>query len=797
MIAEKTVREKVECYHCGEDCDDGIIEFESKSFCCTGCKLVYQLLEENGLTSYYAIEQTPGVKQRDNQEYDFLKNQAIADQVLQFQSERMNRITLSIPAIHCSACIFLLEQLHKINPAVIRSEVNFIKREASIDFDPKQISLSELAYLLQTMGYPPKINLERKGQDKQDLENRNLALKIAVAGFCFGNVMLLSFPDYLGLDLLTDADYRDFFSYLNMALALPVLFYSGIGYLDSAVRSLIQKYMNLDVPIALGMITLVARSYYEIISGAGGGYLDSFTGLIFFLLLGKWFQNRTYQFLSFERDYKSYFPLGVSLLKNGEVTSIPLDELRVGDHIRVRNQEVIPADSLLLKDRAQIDYSFVTGESETVNKSKGEQLYAGGRLVGSSVEMEVIKEVSQSYLTRLWNHDDFKKEDKFKSLADRISQHFTLAILSIAIVSATYWQFVNPNETWEVFTAVLIVACPCALALASPFTLGNSLRILGKNHLYLKSARVIEKMAELSTIVFDKTGTVTLPNSKEIKMRGDLEGSDLGKLAALTAQSAHPLSQKINQFLNIENHPPVADYQEYPGKGISGKICGEPVRLGSGKYVMESTVQLSNDNRVYFSIGNDKQGYFETITSYRLGLSKLLNQLKHRFKIHILTGDHSQKEKERFENDFGNDLTLTFNQGPSDKLNYLKTLQNLEERVMMVGDGLNDAGALKKSDVGIAITDDTGLFTPASDGILKGDMITRLPDFLKLSRGSRKVVIASFILSFIYNIAGLSFAVSGSLTPLTAAILMPLSSITVVTFSTVMVNILGRRLNLI
>jgi len=798
LIAEKTIAEKVQCYHCGEDCDDGIIPFEDKSFCCTGCKLVFELLRDNDLTSYYNIERTPGTKRIETSEFNYLDNQAISKQVLEFQSEKLHRVTFLVPVIHCSACIFLLEQLHKINSSVIRSEVNFVKREVSIDYVPSEIKLSELADLLQALGYTPKVNLEKKKSDQQTKTTRELALKIGVAGFCFGNVMLLSFPEYLGLDSISESTFEQFFTWISFGLSLPVFFYSGWDYLSSAFRSLQQKYMNLDVPIALGMIALLTRSFYEIYSGIGSGYFDSLTGLIFFLLLGKWFQNRTYQFLSFERDYKSYFPLAVNVLSKGEMESIPLDNLKVSQIILLRNKEIIPADCELLSQSARIDYSFVTGESEEVTRGKGDQIYAGGRLIGSSVEMKIAKEVSRSYLTRLWNHESFRKDkDHFKGLADRVSKYFTLTILTVAILSATYWWFNNPSVIWEVFTAVLIIACPCALALASPFTLGNSLRIMGSNQLFLKNTSVIEKMAEVSTIIFDKTGTVTLPGKEEIKFVGRLTEIEKGQVSILSGQSSHPFSKKIHGFLTAPFTASLEDFKEIPGQGISGRIGNVNIKLGSYFFVHTGGKNDSSNNRVYVSFNNVERGYFEITTSYRHGLKQLFDQLKHVFQIHLLTGDHSEQEKSRFNRDFGHELTLAFDKGPTDKMNYISQLQESGEKVMMVGDGLNDSGALKESDVGIAVTDDTSIFTPASDGILKGDILPRFPQFLKLSRASKHIVIASFVLSFLYNLVGLSFAVSGYLTPLTAAILMPLSSITVVVFSTLSVNIVGKRLNLI
>ncbi|MDA0195332.1 MAG: heavy metal translocating P-type ATPase metal-binding domain-containing protein [Bacteroidetes bacterium] len=588
------ISDKVKCYHCGDDCRDGIISSYDKSFCCTGCKLVFELLEENGLTSYYNIQKSPGTRQNTRNEFGYLDNETIANQILEFKSHQMNRVTFRLPEIHCSACIYLLENLPRINPSIIRSEVNFLRKEASIDYDSKEIKLSEVADLLQLIGYSAEVNLEKKEANQQKNASRVLGMKIGVAGFCFGNVMLFSFPEYLGLDSLTEGAYRQFFSWACLVLSLPAFFYCGIGYVTSAFKSLQQKFLNLDVPIALGMITLLFRSTYEITTNSGIGYLDSLTGLIFFLLIGKWFQSSTYDFLSFERDYKSYFPLAVSVIQGNKVEIMQLDSLQVGHVIEVRNNEIIPADAELLDSKVVVDYSFVTGESENLVKRVGDQLYAGGKVIGTSVKMKVLKEVSKSYLTRLWNQDGFNQQpDQFRSLSDQISKFFTLTVIVIAISASFFWWITNPSKIWEVFTAILIVACPCALALAAPFTLGSALRVFGRHHLYLKNTGIIEKMAQLTTIVFDKTGTVTLPSNSLLSNEMNLSEDEKLMVAALARQSTHPLSRQIYQTLSSDKDVIIKNFHETPGLGISGNAHGNEILLGSSEYILGGQMVIS------------------------------------------------------------------------------------------------------------------------------------------------------------------------------------------------------------
>ena len=526
---EEVTKEKLICAHCGDHCEDSTITSEEEIFCCLGCRTVFEIIHENGLDAYYRLESQPGLSLKHNRGKDyfgFLDNPLIRRKLLSFESAGISKINLYIPSIHCSSCIWLLENLYTLHKGVSKSEVNFPKKELFIDYDPSQISLRELVELLSSLGYEPELSLEDSIDENKmkDRSNRILLIKIGVAGFCFGNIMLLSFPEYLGLDLLLEDDFGKFFSLVNILFALPVVFYSAWGYYDAAFRGLLHRSMSIDVPIAIGIFTLFFRSIYEVISQTGPGYFDSLSGLVFFLLIGKWFQNRTYASLLFDRNYKSYFPIAVTRLLENGTESIQIEELKEDDIILIRNGELIPSDAELLSEEAYIDNSFVTGESKPVVMHKGDYIYAGGRQKGSAIRLLVRKEVSQSYLTQLWNDEAFSKNKVLgrKVLVDKISKHFTWIVLGIAISSSLFWLFYDPAKVINVFTAVLIVACPCALALSTPFAVGTALRILGRNGCYLKNGEIVEEIRTINHIVFDKTGTITYNNEGGTRFNGDL-----------------------------------------------------------------------------------------------------------------------------------------------------------------------------------------------------------------------------------------------------------------------------------
>ncbi|MCB0615808.1 MAG: heavy metal translocating P-type ATPase metal-binding domain-containing protein, partial [Phaeodactylibacter sp.] len=423
------------CYHCGEPCEEVEVHLEDKTFCCEGCKTVFEILNDNGMCRYYDLDENAGIslKGKAQEEYAFLDDPDVREKIIDFSDTHRTKVTFFIPQIHCASCIWLLENLYKLSPGVIASTVNFVKKEAYITFSEEEISLRQVVELLASIGYAPAINLSNLDQEDKPIVDRSFYYKLGIAGFAFGNIMLLSFPEYLGLDQGTDAYFVRVFGYLNILLALPVVFYSGRDYLQSAWLGLRQRMLNIDVPISIGILTLFGRSVFEILTHTGAGYLDSLAGLVFFLLIGKWFQQRTYHNLSFERDYKSYFPIAAHRKEAGEVRSITLDKLEAGDIILVKHRELIPADSILLKGEAEVDYSFVTGESEPVRKRTGEKIYAGGRQMGGAIELSLTRRVSQSYLTELWNDDAFTKrrESRTSALADRVGKVFTVTILLV------------------------------------------------------------------------------------------------------------------------------------------------------------------------------------------------------------------------------------------------------------------------------------------------------------------------------------------------------------------------------
>ena len=796
-MTETPTTEKTTCYHCGDGCFTTDFIVEDKHFCCQGCKSVYTLLAENKLCSYYSYNQHPGASQaRADKRFDYLNDPSIISDLVDYTDQEKTIVTFYIPHIHCSSCLWLLEQLNRINPAVHYTRVDFLKKQLNIRFDHRLLSLRQLVELLSDIGYEPVIRLQDIIKEQSSAAKDNLVLKIAVAGFCFGNVMLLSFPEYLGISAF-EHSFKFFFGLINILICLPVVFYSGWGYFTSAWYNLKNKVLHIDFPLALGIAVLFVRTVAEVFTKSGPGFADTLCGLVFFLLVGKFVQKKTYYHISFERDYRSFFPVAVHVVENGREKPVPLSQLQTSQRVIIRHNEIIPADAILLKGEALIDFSFVTGESIPVSKTLGEIIYAGGRQTGEAIELEVIKAVSQSYLTQLWNNEAFTraKHNRMQTFNERVSKYFTVVLLLIALSSMFFWIGADVKRALAAFTAVLIVACPCALALSTPFTMSAALSIFDKNLFYLKNTAVVEQLAHIDTIALDKTGTITNGAGDGIELAAALTDKQRQIIYTACSNSNHPLSRMICRYLGVNEKLNTESYQEIAGKGIVAIIANHTLRLGSADFIFNYSTVTSYSTKVYLKIDDIYCGYFSFRQHYRDGIGDIA-ALAENYDLHLISGDQDH-EREELKSFFKEDARMHFGQSPQEKLDFIKSLQHGKHKVMMIGDGLNDSGALKQSDLGIAITDDVNNFSPGSDAILDGRPFIKLPVFLKFAKDAVKVIHISFLISLTYNLIGLSFAVTGKLSPLTAAILMPVSTVTIISFTSIATRLAAKKRKLL
>ena len=824
---EKHRRDTVNCFHCGTPCRSASFTEGEKSFCCQGCLTVFELLTESGLGDFYEIAASAGIRIKATRadQFRYLDGPGVRERLVSFQDERITRVTFLIPAIHCVACVWLLENLFTLRPGIGESQVHFPRKEVTITFENAAVKLSDVVALLASLGYEPELKLSDAEASPRKRISRRLWLQLGLAGFAFGNLMLFSIAGYFGFDAFTGPALQQLVGYLGIALATPVVAYSALDYWRTAWVTLQQRRLAIEVPIAAGIAALYAQSAFAVVSGRGDGYFDSLCGLIFFLLCGRVFQQKTFDRLSFERDYKSFFPLSVARLERpspGRLLHdaggarpdigapveehVALAQLRVGDTLVIRNGELIPADARLFSDQARIDYSFITGESDPVEKVAGDYLYAGGRQIGGAIEVEMLRPVSQSHLTSLWNQDAFRKDRlaTFETLVNAYSYRFTMVVMAIAAGAAMFWAFRDPGKSLKAFTSVLIVACPCALALAAPFTLGTAIRVLSRRNIFVKNTEVIESLARIDSVVFDKTGTLTAAGAQSVRFEGDpLDEAEQRCLHSLARQSTHPLAVRVAESLGADFTEPVRSFVEHAGSGLEGLVAGVELLMGSAPWLEARGITLPprlesegadtalKGSTVHVAMDGRYRGCFRLNSALRNDIDEMVRRLSAKYDLALLSGDN-ERERDIFAALFGN--RTRFNQSPLNKLEFIHRRQRLGRTVMMVGDGLNDAGALKQSDVGVAVVESISAFSPASDIIMGAGMVAQLGAVLRFSKSAVKIVRLSFLMSGFYNVIGISIAASGFLSPVVCAILMPLSSISVVAFACGATAWAGRKL---
>ena len=771
------------CRHCGNPCDAGQVINDAGTFCCHGCASVYQLLEAHGLGEFYALDDAPGVSQQrhgsDRQRFAALDDAAVAQRLIEFQNDERAIATLSLPEIHCASCVWLLEQLWRFDAGVYRAEVDLLRRTVRVEFDPRGTTLRAIAEQLTALGYEPALESEATPH-AIPAGRRRLYLQLGVAGFAFGNIMAFSLPRYFNGGPI-DPMLQRTFDVLNIVLSVPVLTFSASDYLRAAWNAVRGRRITLEVPVAIGLMVLFVRSVADIADGQSAGYLDSFSGLVFFLLIGRLFQSRAFDAIAFDRTYRSFFPLSVRVERHGQLEIRSIDQVVPGDVVVVRPGEIVPADSQCLDERGALDYAFITGEDALVGVAFGDPVRAGGRAALSTLRVQVVREVSHSQLARLWNNPLFgrAKTSWLLTMAGQFGLWFLIGAMALAVGGAIAW-LPDTRMAATVATAVLIIACPCALTLAAPITLGTAMGLLGRYGLYLKQPAVVLDLSRIDRVLFDKTGTLTTGRGLHVDALHGLDAETWMRVRRLAAASMHPASRALAASGPAAGV--VEAVQELPGLGITGRVDGLVIAIGASGFVANATGCASDlpGDRTFVGVRPDRLGWVRFSSSPRETIEETVAVLAEDRDLWLVSGDND-REASQWRPFFRN--SMWFRQSAAAKLALVERAQADGHHVLMVGDGLNDAGALKAADVGLAVSDDTACIVPSCDAVIAGDRLDRLPAFLRYASHARVVIWTCLALSMLYNVFAVGLALRGDLTPLASAILMPASSLAVIGLS--------------
>lgn len=798
----------IKCAHCGEDCTDHPAMADGKQFCCNGCRSVYQLINSQDLCDYYSLNQAPGntpLPESAIGKYDFLDDENLSRTLFQYLGTDTAYITLAIPGLHCSSCIQLLENLGRFNEGILASSADFASRKLNVRFNPAKITLRELVVLLAKLGYEPHISLADSAgiSAPNKLYENGLVKRIGLTGFCLGNLMILGFAVYLGLDPGENWALTQTFRWASLILSLPVVFYGASPFIIPAWKAISNRTLNIDVPLAIGIITLFLRSVYETVLLGTSGYADSLAGLVFLLLLGRYISGKTWGFLNFNNNYQTFFPLSARVIVSQQAKERlifrPLNALVKGDLVELTNADLIPADGYIVSQSATIDYSFVTGESVPVVKYRNEEVFAGGRISGPLVRMIVSKPVSESYLISVWNQQSEAKLERNgpknentvgnSNLARLFTRYFTLITLSVAFLSAIYWCYFNPSVAINAFTAVLIVACPCALSLAMPFTMGQAMTALAAKGFFVKNPGVVEQLAQVTDIVFDKTGTLNDVKKWDISFTGTEWNEETRVMVRSAAmQSSHPLAQALANWLKPSGFARIDNVSEIAGQGIAAQMGNHKILIGNVQFIDLSwdeakKAHSNGGSQVHIRVDGDYMGCFMFRQRAAKGIIPALEKLAQHYNLALLSGDKITGGQWLTSN-FTGFSEARFGQSPLEKKVYIESLQKKGSVVLMAGDGLNDAAALSVANIGLALCQSSQSFTPASDIIANPSALVFLDGAIAYSKSCIKAVKTGFWLSVIYNLLGLGIAVSGQLSPLWAAVFMPLSSLSVTGLAT-------------
>jgi len=788
---------KVVCTHCQLEFDESVMIKEEDGsdvhyFCCKGCQGVFHLLHSEGLDTFYdklgknQLE-PPKELQDDLHKFDL---EGFRKKYIIERSDGLDEIFLIIEGIHCAACVWLNEKVLHQTPGVIEATINYTTNKAHVVWDPEQIKLSQIIEKIRAIGYnaypyDPKMQEERANKVRRDYYSRLL-----VAIFATMNIMWIAVAQYTGMFTGMRSDVKNILNIAEWVLATPTLFYSGWVFFRGAWFGLKNRFINMDVLVATGASLAYAYSIWAMLTGKGEVYFDSVTMIITFVLAGKYLEVLSKKRAADTMDALSNaLPTEVTVIENDTKLMVPVEEVNPRDIIEVRAGEKVAIDGVIVSGEGSFDESSLTGESEPILRVKGDEIISGSVAIDGVVRYEATKDYSSSMLTTLVGllEESLTKKPKIERLANEISGYFSVTILSIAFLTFIGWLWMTGEfeRALVVSISVIVIACPCALGLATPVATLIGINLAARRGVLFKEAAFIETMAKADVLVLDKTGTITEGKPHVVNAKRYHE-YDLNLLYSLVKSSIHPVSQGIVRYL--EDHYeylkelPLESIKQVQARGIEANFKRHKLLGGNAKMMQEFGVGVDEESEYtlfIFAIDGEIVAKFELRDLPKEGAKEAIAEIrKLGIDILMLTGDN-ENVAERVANEVG---ITEFKAGlfPEDKAKEIDILHAEGRVVVMAGDGVNDALALSKSDIAIAMGSGSDVALEVSDVVLLDDKITSLRDAFLISRRTFKFVKQNLALSVIYNSITIPLAIAGYVIPLVAALSMSLSSLMVV-----------------
>lgn len=804
-IAESTAARplaaRLACAHCGLGVPAGLVDEGAEwQFCCHGCRAVYAVIHEHGLDRYYAFraeaEAEPQPASPTGRSYAELDDPGFQARACWTTSDGLAATELYLEGVHCAACVWLVERLPSLVPGLVEVRLDLPRSRALVRWDARAVALSAAARQLDALGYRAHPSRGLEAQALRRREDRRMLARIGLAGAAAANVMAIAFALYGGFFHGMEPEYASLFRWASLAVTVPAMIWGGGVFFRGAWAALRVRTLHMDLPISVGLLAGFVHGAVNTVRGAGDVYFDSVTALIFLLLAGRYVQRRQQRVAADSAELlASLAPSAARLIEHGDVREVPIEALLPGSCVEVRAGDTVPADGVIAAGRSALDLSLLSGESRPTDAGPGDRVHAGTVNLSSRLEVLVEHTGEDTRVGRLVKlvEEHGRRRAPIAELADRIAGHFVAAVLVLAALTFALWARVDVGRAVDHAVALLIVTCPCALGLATPLALSAAIGQAARAGFLIKGADVLEKLTRPGRMWLDKTGTLTQGRAALLDWWGDPDARTLA--AAAEAHSSHPLARALVAAVGPAPDVPVT-IVETQGGGIEGTVAGRAVVLGSPAFVKARTGTIPPDfERRGYEL--PAQGLTPVLVAVdgtvvaaagfgdplREDAAGALARVRRRgWRVGILSGDDPV-----VVHSIGRRLGL----GPEDcrgGVSPESKLRAVEDEaaagsVVMVGDGVNDAAALAGATVGIAVHGGAEAALAAADVFIARPGIGRVADLLDGASHAMRTVRRNLVLSLCYNAAGAALAMAGLINPVVAAILMPLSSITVIAHS--------------
>jgi len=803
----RTAETQAACTHCGLPVPAGLIEpGAEEQFCCQGCRMVYRVIHAEGLDRFYALREEddlPYVPARSTgRTYAEFDEATFQNLYCRSIGAALQAVELYLEGVHCTACLWLVERVGVITPGVVEIRLDISRARARVLWDPARVRLSEIARRLDAFGYPVHPFRGVKAEEMARREDRALIVRLAVAGATGGNVMLIAFALYGGMFYGMAPAYESFFRWVSLLITIPSVIFGGGVFIAGAGSALKARVLHMDLPISLGILTGFAWGAVNTIRGGGEIYFDSVTVLIFLLLVGRLVQRRQQRKAADAAELLyAIAPTSARLLVDGDVREVPVEALTRGARVEVRAGDTVPADGVVRAGVSTLDLSLLTGESRPIAVEPERPVHAGVLNLAARLEVEVTATGEETRVGKLMKLVETcaERRPEIVRLADRISGWFVAAVLVLAAGTAVLWLFLDPARAVDHAVALLVVTCPCALGLATPLAVSAAIGQAARAGILVKGGDVFERLARAGRVWLDKTGTLTEGRLELIRWNGPEEAKRLA--AALEAEVSHPLAHGFLEAAGGSRPAPTArrsveEVRQVPGRGVSGRVDGRPVVVGSPAHAAEvvraltdaeteRVRSLTGDGLTPALVGVDGDvvavaGFGDPIRGDAAGA---LARIRARgWRVGMLSGDHPDVAAAVGRRLGLDEADVRGGMLPEAKLEVVE-LSLARGPVVMVGDGVNDAAALSLATVGIGVHGGAEAALAAADIFLTRPGLSAVAEVFEGSHRTIRVIRRNLIFSLGYNVIGASLAILGVISPLIAAILMPASSITVITSS--------------